>query len=155
MSLRFSARNAPASQFQFPEGLAAHARLPRARDDLHQWRIAANRIRQAAGVVRVRAAELDRRWRAAAFRIARIQIHRRGRAVSHAGRSIEAAKSIVSVERTGPAARLDEVMIVDRVAVITSGNRHVPCLAERERIGRVETPVAHQTVEIDSRSLVI
>src|SRR5262249_40186043 len=53
----------------------ASSRVPGTRDDLVQRRVARERVREPAGRIRVGAPELDGRGRAAAFAVARVEIH--------------------------------------------------------------------------------
>ena len=105
MSLRFSARNAPAFQFRLcRNGISGLPRRPASQVPVTTcWSggSLASAFGRAAGIGRIGAAEFNGRRRAAALRVSRIGIHGRDRAPGNPDGGIESLIHIVAVERAG------------------------------------------------------
>ena len=149
MSSWFAARKTPAFQLT-PRYCPRPPPSNVLRDDLIERRVAGHRVGQLARLLGIRAAELDRRRRAAALAVAGVEVDRARRAERHARGGIEPPEVVIAVERARPAAGLDAVAIPDRRLVVASGHREVPGVADRQRVGGVEAPRVGRAVEIDA-----
>src|SRR4026208_295481 len=73
------------------------------------------------------------------------------RIVGDANRRVESAEHMMAVERARPAARRDEIVVIDRRSIETARERQVPPILETDRVGREHAPRVDGSVEIDSR----
>src|SRR5262249_14093202 len=97
------------------------AGLERPCHDLRERWITRHRVRQLARLLRIRAAELDRRRCAAALVVAGIDVGRSREIERNAERRIEAVERVIAVERAMAATRLETIAILDRCAIVASG----------------------------------
>src|SRR5581483_8582197 len=137
------------SQAAFP-GAAPDAGFQRFGDHLLEGRIARERVRQIAWIIRIGATELDGGGRAASLGVAEIQVHGSIRAVGNARRGIKPVAAILPSERTGAGGRADPVPVIYGGAVVAAGDHEVPRISDRKCIDRVDAPSLWQSMEIDA-----
>src|SRR5688572_13934035 len=73
------------------------------------------------------------------------------RIVGDANRRVESAEHMMAVERFRPAARRDEIAVIDGRSIETARERQVPPILETDRVGREQAPRVDGSIEIDSR----
>ena len=131
--------------------IAADAELDRVRDDLAQRRIAGERVRQLARLRRVRAAELDRARRAAAFGVAGVERQRRGRVPVDAGGRIETREDVVAVERRRIGRAAQRVAVADVRAVVAGCEGEVQVARRRDTVSGEDARRSRPGVQLDVR----
>ena len=152
MSLSFSAAKKPTVQLVLAFG-DVPPRTPASHGpghDLLERRIAGHRVRQLAGQVGIRAAELDRRGRAAALAVAGVHVDGRRRAERDARGRIEPVERVIA-RRASRAAGPDAIAVVNAGPVVAARERQVPRAADRQRVRGVDAPGVEVPVEIDAR----
>src|SRR5262249_43293637 len=80
-----------------------------------------------------------------------IEVDEAIRTEGEARRGIKSVEDILSVERTGAAARIDAISITDRGAVKTAGYSEAPGVSKRQSVGWVKAPGLWKSTKIDPR----